>query len=116
MLARLHKLQEEREGGFTLIELLVVIIIIGILAAIAIPIFLQQRNKGYDAASKSDLKDMQISEESYVTDYGTYATATTGLTSEGFIGSQGATDTVKGTVGGTSYCLQSVSQAGNTWY
>ena len=49
---------EEREGGFTLIELLVVIIIIGILAAIAIPVFLNQRKKGYDAQAKSDARNM----------------------------------------------------------
>ena len=57
MLARIRKAQEEREGGFTLIELLVVIIIIGILAAIAIPVFLNQRKKGYDAAMKSDVRN-----------------------------------------------------------
>ncbi|MDX6198934.1 MAG: type pilus assembly protein PilA, partial [Actinomycetota bacterium] len=57
MLARLRKMKEENEGGFTLIELLVVIIIIGILAAIAIPVFLNQRKKGYDAAAKSDLRN-----------------------------------------------------------
>ena len=56
MLARIRKAQEEHEGGFTLIELLVVIIIIGILAAIAIPVFLNQRKKAVDASMKSDLR------------------------------------------------------------
>ena len=49
-----------------MIELLVVIIIIGILAAIAIPVFLQQRKKGYDAAIKSDLVAAASAEEAYM--------------------------------------------------
>ena len=55
MLARIRKSMEEKDQGFTLIELLVVIIIIGILAAIAIPVFLNQRKKAVDASIKSDL-------------------------------------------------------------
>jgi type IV pilus assembly protein PilA len=47
---------QDNEDGFTLIELLVVIIIIGILAAIAIPVFLSQKTKGYEASMKSDLR------------------------------------------------------------
>ena len=62
----------EREEGFTLIELLVVIIIIGILAAIAIPTFLNQREKGWDAAAKSALKNAAIAQESYFTEEDTY--------------------------------------------
>jgi type IV pilus assembly protein PilA len=73
MLARIRKMQEEHEGGFTLIELLVVIIIIGILAAIAIPVFLSQRKKGYDSAAKSDLRNFATAEESYLTDFDVYS-------------------------------------------
>ena len=47
MFQRFHAMKEERDGGFTLIELLVVILIIAILAAIAIPVFLRQREKGW---------------------------------------------------------------------
>ena len=79
MLARIRKAKEENEGGFTLIELLVVIIIIGILAAIAIPTFLNQRKKGYDAQAKSDLKHLATMQETFLSDnnhYGTLAEMT----------------------------------------
>jgi type IV pilus assembly protein PilA len=72
MLARIRKAMDNREEGFTLIELLVVIIIIGILAAIAIPVFLNQRQKGYDAGAKSDARNAATIEETYMTDNNSY--------------------------------------------
>ena len=71
----------DSDEGFTLIELLVVILIIGILAAIAIPSFLNQREKGQDACAKSMARTMQTAMETYYIDQNTYATATkAGLT------------------------------------
>jgi type IV pilus assembly protein PilA len=60
-----RKLKED-ESGFTLIELLVVILIIGVLAAIAIPVFLNQQKAAYDAAAKSDLRTIAVAQQTYV--------------------------------------------------
>ena len=57
------------ERGFTLIELLLVILIIAILAAIAIPSFLNQRAKGYDAASKTNLNTAATAMQAYSTEH-----------------------------------------------
>ncbi len=59
--------------GFTLIELLIVVVIIGILAAIAIPKFADTKKKAYITAMKSDLKNMVSSAEAYFSDNNTYA-------------------------------------------
>jgi prepilin-type N-terminal cleavage/methylation domain-containing protein len=59
-------------AGFTLIELLIVVVIIGILAAIAIPKFAATKVKGYVAVMKSDLRNLATAQEAYVADNGIY--------------------------------------------
>jgi type IV pilus assembly protein PilA len=124
VLARIRKTQEENEGGFTLIELLVVIIIIGILAAIAIPTFLNQRKKGWDAASKSELRNAAVAQESYAIEAnGAYAPTVALLKVEGFNQSVAFNTAANFIIvltgtGNTSYCMTAKhkSQTDQPWY
>jgi type IV pilus assembly protein PilA len=121
MLARIRKAMEEREGGFTLIELLVVIIIIGILAAIAIPVFLNQRKKGYEASMKSDLRTVANEMETYFTDFQVYpapanGTGTMVIGADTVTLSSGNTISVK-SAGANSFCLNATSsKTSATWH
>ena len=89
------------DEGFTLIELLVVVIIIGVLAAIAIPTFLNQREKAWQKAAISDLRNAVIQVEDQVMAGGTYLTVDPALlkTSDGVTVAFGARTAL-------TYCLQ----------
>ena len=108
MFQRFHTIKESREGGFTLIELLVVIIIIAILAAIAIPVFLRQREKGWRAQMQSALKNAATAEESYATqNNGGYTQVLVNLDGEGYKANADVTLDLSNTVeDATSFCIE----------
>ena len=85
--------------GFTLIELLIVVVIIGILAAIAIPKFSATREKAYFAAMKSDVKNLASQQEIYYADNYAYTTSTTDLA---FTNSEGVTVAIAASTSGWS--------------
>ncbi len=89
----------DNNKGFTLIELLIVVVIIGILAAIAIPKFSATREKAYFAAMKSDLKNLASQQEIYYSDAYAYSTAVTDLA---FTNSDGVTVTIAASSSGWS--------------
>jgi type IV pilus assembly protein PilA len=116
MLYRLRQRSKD-EGGFTLIELLVVILIIGILAAIAIPSFLNQKGKANDASAKVQARTAETAAETFAVDHeGAY----TGMTLlelqkiEPTLNEVTAAKLSLGAITATSYIVTSTVEAGTT--
>ena len=110
--------EPDNDQGFTLIELLIVVVIIAILCGLAIPIFLNQRAKSYDAAAKNDLRNMSSFEEIYLNDFDAYGGVTDIQTSEPKMHfSKGVTLTVVHIDGKNGYCLSAQhSASASIWY
>lgn len=111
----IQKLRGSNEKGFTLIELMIVIAIIGILAAIAIPNFVSYRQRSYNSAAQSDLKNAMTTQEAYFVDNETYAGTKDRLTASGLVQSKNVTFEDPD-ASATGYTMTAYHTSGNvTW-
>lgn len=96
--------QEHEENGFTLVELLVVVVIVAILAGVAIPTFLQQRERAWESAVRAELRSAVVALESYRAELGAYSGDALASSTWGYVSGEG---TVLSTVSmsTSAYCL-----------
>jgi prepilin-type N-terminal cleavage/methylation domain-containing protein len=110
-------------GGFTLIELLIAILVIGILAAIAIPSFAVVKLKSFDASAKSDLRNMLTAQEAYFSEHQAYTDIAVPPGGRGDLDGNGAEDfraSERVSLGATAYSdgilvTSAHSASSNTW-
>ena len=105
---------KQGDKGFTLIELLVVVLIIGILAAIAIPVFLGQQNSAKDGAAKSDIGNIELAIVGYYTAGNTVTPTAALLKDYGYVKSTTATPVIFAT-GASAYCVSVASDTGTVF-